>query len=88
MTEDEIERIEKEIKDEEGGGDGGPMYDPGGAPFESKVVKLNNKKKQIKEEKVEQLPEPPKELSPEEKKLVDSMSKIMDNIEEDDVGTT
>ena len=88
MTEDEIERIEKEIKDEEGGGDGGPMYDPGGAPFESKVVKLNNKKKQIKEEKVEELPEPPKELSPEEKKLVDSMSKIMDNIEEDDVGTT
>ena len=88
MTEDEIERIEKEIKDEEGGGEGGPMYDPGGAPFESKVVKLNNKKKQIKEEKVEQLPEPPKELSPEEKKLVDSMSKIMDNIEEDDVGTT
>ena len=64
------------------------MYDPGGAPFESKVVKLNNKKKQIEEEKVEQLPEPPKELSPEEKKLVDSMSKIMDNIEEDDVGTT
>ena len=49
---------------------------------------INNKKKQIKEEKVEQLPEPPKELSPEEKKLVDSMSKIMDNIEEDDVGTT
>ena len=88
MTEDEIERIEKEISDEEGGGDGGPMYDPGGAPFENKVVKLNNKKKQIKEEKVEQLPEPPKELSPEEKKLVDSMSKIMDNIEEDDVGTT
>ena len=88
MTEDEIERIEKEIRDEEGGGDGGPMYDPGGAPFENKVVKLNNKKKQIKEEKVEQLPEPPKELSPEEKKLVDSMSKIMDNIEEDDVGTT
>ena len=46
------------------------------------------KKKQIKEEKVEELPEPPKELSPEEKKLVDSMSKIMDNIEEDDAGTT
>ena len=90
MTEDEIERIEKEIKQEEGGGDGDPMYDPGGAPFnnENKVVKLNNKKKQIKEEKVEELPEPPKELSPEEKKLVDSMSKIMDNIEEDDVGTT
>ena len=89
MTEDEIDRIEKEIKREAGDGEGDPMYDPGGAPFgENKIVKLNSKKKQMKEEKVEEIPEPPKELSLEEKKLVDSMSKIMDNIEEDDVGTT